>query len=178
MFDLLIVVLIFILSFLSDMLGLGVALVAIPVLGLFEFELIHVIMPWALLLNGLTSIAAAVKFMQKKMVDYKTAIPLLIITTGPGFLMMPALVILGYSARIAAATNALIVTLPSFSAFVVHIPKAQFDWTIVIVTSVVSIIGAQLGAAFTASKVKSKTLAQIFALVLVVLAVYRIYLLL
>jgi len=249
MVELLIVVLIFVLSFISGMLGLGVAFIAIPVLGLFGFELIHVIMPWALLLNGLTSIAAAVKFMQKKMVDYKTAIPLLLITTavaplgvyllrfvdettvwwifigvliflayrmafvkpksesdltelpnkqrikggflgvgigtfagflgvGPGFLMMPTLVMLGYSARIAAATNALIVTLPSFSAFVAHIPKAQFDWTIVIITSIVSVIGAQLGAAFMASKVKSKTLAQIFALVLIGLAAYRIYMLL
>ena len=249
MIEFLIVILIFVLSFISGMLGLGVAFVAIPVLGLFGFELIHVIMPWALLLNGLTSIAAAVKFMQKKMVDYKTAIPLLLITTavaplgvyllrfvdettvwwifvgvllflayrmafvkpksdkdltelpnkqrvkggflsagigtfagflgvGPGFLMMPTLVMLGYSARIAAATNALIVTLPSFSAFVAHIPKAQFDWTIVIITSIVAVIGAQLGAAFMASKVKSKTLAQIFALVLVGLAAYRIYLLL
>ncbi len=92
--------------------------------------------------------------------------------------MMPTLVMLGYSARIAAATNALIVTLPSFSAFVAHIPKAQFDWTLVIITSVVAVIGAQTGAAFMANKVKSKTLAQIFALVLVGLAVYRIYLLL
>lgn len=32
---------------------------------------------------------------------------------GPGFLLMPTLVLLGYTARIAAATNAVIVTLPS-----------------------------------------------------------------
>lgn len=249
MSDILIVVLIFTLSFVSGMLGLGVAFIAIPVLGLFGFELIHVIMPWALLLNGLTSIAAAVKFMQKKMVDYKTAIPLLLITTamaplgvyllrfvdettvwwifagillflayrmacvkskseedlieipntrrvkagfigaaigtfagflgvGPGFLMMPTLVMLGYSPRIAAATNALIVTLPSFSAFVAHLPRAQFDWPIVTITAIVSVIGAQFGAAFMARKVKSKTLAQLFALVLVGLAAHRIYVLL
>ncbi len=68
MIEFLIVILIFVLSFISGMLGLGVAFVAIPVLGLFGFDLIHVIMPWALLLNGLTAIAAAVKFIQKKMV--------------------------------------------------------------------------------------------------------------
>src|SRR5574341_2038409 len=70
-----------VLSFVSGMLGLGVAFVAIPALGLFGFELKHVIMPWALWLNGLTAISAAVTYMRKKMVDYRTAIPLVLITT-------------------------------------------------------------------------------------------------
>jgi hypothetical protein len=39
--------LLFGLSFLSRMLGLGVAFVAIPVLGLFEYDLKDVIQPWA-----------------------------------------------------------------------------------------------------------------------------------
>jgi len=69
------------LSFVSGMLGLGVAFVAIPVLGLFGFELKHVIMPWALLLNGLTAISAAAAFLRKRMVDLKTGIPLVILTT-------------------------------------------------------------------------------------------------
>jgi uncharacterized membrane protein YfcA len=37
------------------MLGLGVAFIATPVLGLFGFELKNVIMPWSLWLNGLNS---------------------------------------------------------------------------------------------------------------------------
>ena len=49
--------LLFGLSFLSGMLGLGVAFIAIPVLGLFGFDLKDVIQPWALLLNGLTAIS-------------------------------------------------------------------------------------------------------------------------
>lgn len=248
MIDVIVVMVIFILSFISGMLGLGVAFVAIPALGLFGYELKDVIMPWALLLNGLTAVSAAVAFMKKKMVDYKTAIPLLIITTavaplgvyllrfvstefvwwvfvtvllflayrmafppkmpetdvtdlpnkkrviggiagvfigtlagflgvGPGFLMMPTLVLLGYTARIAAATNAVIVTLPSFSAFIAHLSTAKFDWWLVAISSIFSIIGAQLGASFMAKRVKSKTLAKIFAIVLAALAIYRVYLL-
>lgn len=73
--------LLFVLSFISGMLGLGVAFIAIPVLALFGFELKHVIMPWALLLNGLTAISAAIGFTRAKMVDWRTAVPLLIITT-------------------------------------------------------------------------------------------------
>src|SRR4030067_649284 len=70
-----------VLSFISGMLGLGVAFISTPVLGLFGFDLKHVIMPWSLWLNGLTAIAGAITFARAKMVDWRTAIPLLIITT-------------------------------------------------------------------------------------------------
>ena len=66
---------------LSGMLGLGVAFIAIPVLGLFGYDLINVIQPWALLLNGLTAISAAVAFWRKGMVDKRGALILVTITT-------------------------------------------------------------------------------------------------
>jgi len=242
-------VLLFILSFVAGMLGLGVAFIATPVLGLFGFDLKHVIMPWSLWLNGLTAISGAVAFARAKMVDWRTAIPLLIITTlvaplgvwilqfvptnivwwiyvgvlaflayrmafppqmddsqapvitdrtrvkggllsaaigvfagflgvGPGFLLMPTLVLLGYTARLAAATNSVIVTLPSFSAFASHLGSAQFDWLMLALTSVTAVIGAQLGARFMTKRVKSLTLSRLFALALVLLAAQRAYLLL
>lgn len=238
-------VVLFALSFLSGMLGLGVAFVAIPALGLFGFELKHVIMPWALWLNGLTAISAAVTYMRKKMVDYRTAIPLVLITTalapagvwllrfaetrtvwwvfvavlvflaarmvtgnhaqtgpdvtniphtkravacgiggligifagflgvGPGFLLMPTLVLVGYTARIAAATNSLAVTLPSFSAFAAHWTEAHFDLWLMATTSVTATLGAQLGALFMAKRVKSVVLKRTFAALLVGLALQR-----
>jgi hypothetical protein len=92
---------------------------------------------------------------------------------GPGFLMMPTLVLLGYTARLAAATNSVIVTLPSFSAFITHLADAQFDWMMLILSSVSAVIGAQLGAQFMAKRVKSLTLTRLFSLALVVLAVQR-----
>ena len=241
--------LLFGLSFLSGMLGLGVAFVAVPVLGLFGFDLKDVIQPWTLLLNGLTAISGAVAFWRAGMVDWRSAIPLVAITTigapigvlllqyasttqvwwlyvavlvflairmllprrrasedlssitdrsrvkagaaagpiavfagflgvGPGFLLMPTLTLVGYSARLAAATNAVAVTLPSFSAFAGHLGTATFDWTTVIVTSIAAVIGAWLGARFTAGKVKSATLSRIFAIALVALAVQRAWILL
>ena len=97
---------------------------------------------------------------------------------GPGFLMMPTLVMLGYTARLAAATNSVIVTLPSFSAFATHLGTAQFDWLMLGLTSVTGVIGALLGARFTARRVKSLTLSRIFAIALVLLALQRAYLLL
>ncbi len=92
--------------------------------------------------------------------------------------MMPTLVMLGYTARLAAATNSVIVTLPSFSAFITHLPNAQFDWLMLILTSITAVIGAWLGARFMAKRVKSLTLSRIFALALVLLAIQRAYLLL
>ncbi len=237
--------LIFALSFLSGMLGLGVAFISTPVLGLFGFDLKQVIMPWSLLLNGLTAISCAVAFTRSKMVDWRTAIPLLAITTlvaplgvwilrfvptktvwwiyvvmllflayrmafapkqvdtqelpitdgtrikgglwsaaigvfagflgvGPGFLLMPSLVMLGYTARIAAATNSVIVTLPSFSAFLAHLADAQLDWVLVGMTSITAIVGAYYGGMFTAKHVKSRTLTRVFAVALVLLAIQRV----
>jgi hypothetical protein len=96
---------------------------------------------------------------------------------GPGFLMMPTLVLLGYTARLAAATNSVIVTLPSFSAFFTHLATAQFDWLMIGVTSVAAVLGTELGAKFMAKQVKSLTLSRLFALALVLLAVQRAYLL-
>jgi uncharacterized protein len=241
--------LLLILSFLSGMMGLGVAFIATPILGLFGFELKNVIMPWSLWLNGLTALSGAIAFARLKMVDWRTAIPLLIVATifaplgvwllqyfstttlwwiyvavlvflsvrmafppkqndqkapqisdgtrvkggifssvisvfagllgvGPGFLLMPTLVLLGYTARLAAATNSVIVTLPSFSAFITHLPDAQFDWLMLGLTSVTAVIGAQLGAAFMAKRVKSITLSRVFAVALVLLAAQRAILLL
>lgn len=240
--------LLFGLSFLSGMLGLGVAFIAIPVLGLFGYDLKDVIQPWALLLNGLTAISGAIAFWRAGMVDRRGALLLVLITTigaplgvwllqfasvdivwwlyvgvlvflavrmampkrasteivaeitdasrakaagaavpisvfagflgvGPGFLLMPTLALVGYSARLAAATNSVAVTLPSFSAFATHLPTATFDWPTVIVTSIASVIGAWLGARFTAGRVKSATLSRIFAIALVALAAQRAWIL-
>jgi hypothetical protein len=92
--------------------------------------------------------------------------------------MMPTLVMVGYTARIAAATNSVIVTLPSFSAFIAHLGDAQFDWLMLILTSITAVIGAWLGARFMAKRVKSLTLSRIFAGFLALLAVQRALILL
>ena len=242
-------IVLFVLSFLAGMMGLGVAFISTPVLGLFGFDLKNVIMPWSLWLNGLTAISGAITFARAKMVDWRTAIPLLIITTivaplgvwllqfvptnivwwiyvavlvflayrmafppkmddsqapvisdrtrvkggiasafigvfagflgvGPGFLLMPTLVMLGYTARLAAATNSVIVTLPSFSAFASHLGNAQFNWLMLALTSLTSVVGAWLGAKFMTRRVKSLTLSRIFAAALVLLAIQRVAILL
>jgi hypothetical protein len=97
---------------------------------------------------------------------------------GPGFLLMPTLVLVGYTARIAAATNSLALTLPSFSTFAAHWAEALFDPVLLATTSVTAPAGAQLGALFMAKRVKSVVLKRAFAALLVALALQRAFALL
>ncbi len=248
---LLLAAILFVLSFLAGMMGLGVAFIATPVLGLFGLDLKDTIMPLALWLNGLTAISGAVAYSRARMVDWRTAIPLLIVTAitaplgvlllqfisvtviwwlyaallmflawrmafpgkkqddtkkseitdttrakggivsagigviagilgvGPGFLLVPTLVILGMTTRIAAATNSVIVTVPSFTAFFMHLSTINsIDWLLYIATSIAAVTGAWLGARFMAKRVKSRTLNYLFAAALVLLAVQRVVMLL
>jgi hypothetical protein len=96
---------------------------------------------------------------------------------GPSFLLMPTLVTLGYTARIATATNAVAVTLPSFSACAAHRTDASLAPALVASSAVTSIVGGQLGAAFMAERVKSRSLEVAFAALLVLLALQGVYLL-
>jgi uncharacterized protein len=235
---LLLAAVLFVLSFLAGMMGLGVAFIATPILGLFGFNLKDTIMPLALWLNGLTAIAGAVAYTRARMVDWRTVIPLLIITAitallgvwllqflsvrviwwlyavllvflawhiaflgkqqddtnklaitdktrakggnisagskviagilgvGPGFLMAPTLVIVGMTTRIAAATNSVIVTVPSFTAFVMHLSTiGNIDVMVSMATSIEAV--AWLCARFMTKRVKSITLSYLFATTLV-----------
>lgn len=71
----------------------------------------------------------------------------------------------------------MIVTLPSFSAFLTHLADARFDWLLLVLTSLAAVVGAQAGAAFMANRVKSVTLTRVFASALVLLALQRVWLL-
>ena len=58
-------VVLFGLSFLSGMMGLGVAFIATPVLAMFGLDLKNEIMPLSLWLNGVTAISSAVTLSPK-----------------------------------------------------------------------------------------------------------------
>jgi|GEM_PF-1979490 len=73
----------FILAFVSGMLGLGVAFAAIPFLGLFLLDLVHQVQPLSLLLNGITALFSVFGFAKSGYVDWKKAITLALITDVP-----------------------------------------------------------------------------------------------
>ncbi|MFN6961206.1 MAG: sulfite exporter TauE/SafE family protein, partial [Rhodocyclaceae bacterium] len=56
---------------------------------------------------------------------------------GPGFLLLPTLILLKYEPKHAAAINALAVTPPSFSALIPHLATARIDLTLAAILVVV-----------------------------------------
>ncbi|CUS96166.1 hypothetical protein JGI3_02274 [Candidatus Kryptobacter tengchongensis] len=227
------------LSFISGMLGLGVAFSAIPFLGLFMQDLVHQVQPLSLLLNGVTALLSTFGFAKSGFVDWKKAIPLAMITTasapvgayivqfveqkyiwliyfiavfylayrlfkpvrgsdakekfnlaailaipisvlsgflgvGPGFLLMPTLIILGFDAKKAAGINAFAVCPPSFSALIPHLKTAQWNMNLTIYLVLVGAIFSFLGARTTSLFVPSIRIKQIFAILILIVTAYKI----
>jgi len=70
--------LILLLAFVFSMLGLGGAMLYIPVLHWFGYDFKSVAIPTGLLLNGITALSAAIYYLRAKMVDIKGGIPLIV----------------------------------------------------------------------------------------------------
>lgn len=60
---------ILVLSYLSGMLGLGVAFAAVPFLSFFLSDLVNEVQPLSLLLNGATALVAAIGFALSGFID-------------------------------------------------------------------------------------------------------------
>ena len=229
-------------SFLFSMLGLGGALIYVPVLKWAGFPVKEVAIPLALLLNGLTTVIALIAYFKNKLVDVKGGLAMTIsaflfapvgalvsdklpvnillilfsaavlvaagrmllmsrkpepkeimsfkkraiigaiiggfagfmaglLGIGGGFIMAPLLMWMGYETKKAAATSAFAVTFSSFSGFMGHVAQGHFNWTLTIILSVAVIIGAYLGSNFLVKKAKTTRVKQIFAVVLLVIAI-------
>lgn len=228
-----------ILSFISGMLGLGVAFSAIPFLGLFMNDLVHQVQPLSLLLNGVTALLSSLGFAKSGFVDWRKAITLSIITTasapigayivqfieqhyvwgvyflavfylayrlfkpikskessenfklaailavpisilsgflgvGPGFLLMPTLIILGFEPKKAAGINAFAVCPPSFSALIPHLATAHWNLKLTIGLVFIGAIFSFFGARTTSLFVVSVRVKQIFAILILVVTAYKL----
>lgn len=93
---------------------------------------------------------------------------------GPGFLLMPTLILIGFDPKLAAGMNAFAVTLPSFSALIPHLPTAVFDPTLTIALIVAGAGGAFLGARITSLYVASNRLRQMFGILIVIMTAYKV----
>ena len=229
-----------ILSFISGMLGLGVAFAAIPFLGLFMNDLVHQVQPLSLTLNGITAMFATIGFARSGYIDWKKAFILATVCTisapvgavlaqhipqktiwgiyfvavvylayrlfkpvkggsrgqprfllalvlavpisilsgllgvGPGFLLMPTLILVGFEPKMAAGINAFAVTPPSFSALVPHLSTAQFDTGLTAWCILVGVIFSYVGAKVTSLYVPDQRLKQLFGVLIVVMTLYKV----
>ncbi len=93
---------------------------------------------------------------------------------GPGFLLLPTLILVGYESKHAAAINALAVTPPSFSALLPHLATAQVDLQLAMALVLVGAGGSFLGARITSLYIPGKRLKQFFGVLIVVLTAYKL----
>lgn len=93
---------------------------------------------------------------------------------GPGFLLLPTLIVLGFEPKQAAGINAIAVCPPSFSALIPHLSTAIIDPTLALILVVVGSFAAFVGARVTSLYVPDKRLKQGFGVLLVVMTAYRI----
>jgi uncharacterized membrane protein YfcA len=90
---------------------------------------------------------------------------------GGGFLMVPLLLFLGYSAQKAVGTSFLAILIISVSALLAHNKLANVDYRVGLALGAGGVLGAQLGARML-EHVPTASFKKIFAVVLLGLAGY------
>lgn len=90
---------------------------------------------------------------------------------GGGFLMVPLLLFLGYSAQKAVGTSFLAILIISTSALLAHNKLSNVDYKIGVLLGIGGIIGAQIGARLI-EHIPTANFKKIFALILIGLATY------
>jgi uncharacterized membrane protein YfcA len=90
---------------------------------------------------------------------------------GGGFLMIPLLLFLGYSAQKAVGTSFLAILVISISALIAHNRLSNVDYKLGLLLGIGGVIGAQIGSRLV-EHVSTANFKRIFALILVGLAAY------
>ncbi len=93
---------------------------------------------------------------------------------GGGFLMVPLLLMLGYTAQKAVGTSFLGILIISISALLAHGKLANVDYKVGILLGVGGIIGAQIGARLV-ENISTDNFKKIFAVILLALAAYLFF---
>jgi uncharacterized membrane protein YfcA len=93
---------------------------------------------------------------------------------GPGFLLMPTLILTGHDPKKAAGINAFAVTPPSFSSFLPHLEMARLDSSMTITLLLVGALGSYLGSRLTSLYVPPARIKQIFGVLIVLVTLYKI----
>lgn len=93
---------------------------------------------------------------------------------GGGFLMVPLLLFLGYSAQKSVGTSFLAILVISISALFAHNKFANVDYRAGLLLGIGGVLGAQIGARLV-EHVSTANFKKIFALILVGLAAYLFF---
>ncbi|WP_243027790.1 sulfite exporter TauE/SafE family protein [Thermus albus] len=94
---------------------------------------------------------------------------------GPGFLLMPTLILTGHDPKRAAAINAFAVTPPSFSSLLPHLPTARLDLGLTLSLVVAGALGSYLGSRLTSLYLPSQRLKQLFGVLILLVTLYKVF---
>jgi len=94
---------------------------------------------------------------------------------GPGFLLMPTLIIVGFEPKKAAGINAFAVTPPSFSSLIPHLSTAIWNVPLTITLLVAGGICSFFGARLTSLYIPDKRVKQLFGILIVIMTAYKLY---
>lgn len=97
---------------------------------------------------------------------------------GPGFLLLPTMILLCVEPKHAAAMTAVAVTPPSFSALLPHLSSAHFDAQLTVLLVLAGAAGSFLGARLTSLYLPGVRVKQLFGVLIVLMTGYKIYTLL
>src|SRR6267142_1900762 len=92
---------------------------------------------------------------------------------GPGFLLVPIMIFVGFSPRSAAAMNAVAVTPASFLSLIPHLDHASIDAGIALPIGLASAGGALLGGYLSSTYVSEIALRRLFIVVILALSLYK-----
>ncbi|QJT10206.1 sulfite exporter TauE/SafE family protein [Oceanidesulfovibrio marinus] len=93
---------------------------------------------------------------------------------GGGFLMVPILLFMGYTAQKTVGTSLMATIIIALSAVVAHGRLGNVDYRVGLLLGVGGLVGAQLGARLV-EHVDTAMFQKIFAMVLIVLAIYMFF---
>jgi uncharacterized membrane protein YfcA len=92
-----------------------------------------------------------------------------------GFLMVPALVLVGQvPTKEALGTSLLVIVMISTSGFVGYLSKVEIQWGLIAVFTVLAVAGSFVGA-YLVRFVPQATLRRLFAVFLLLIAIFIIY---
>ena len=93
---------------------------------------------------------------------------------GGGFLMVPLLLLMGYSAQKSVGTSFMAILVISISALVAHNKLANVDYKLGLLLGIGGVVGAQIGARLV-EHVSTANFKKIFSVVLIGLAAYLLF---
>ncbi len=121
--------------------------------------------------NGISKLSAKKRTVIEVCLGFVIGIAVGLLGIGGGTFIVPVLVVLGFEIKRASATSGFIVIFSSVSGFLGHLGTGHLDLELMIYTAIAAFFGAQVGSHLMYSKMRSKTIKQMFGVVLWIMAI-------